>query len=107
MISAYMIDDVTIIRHGGLDSWNEPLATTDIDVKGKIDYRTRLVRNLAGEEVISPATVYFNDSIEAAAFLGRALTHEDRLRFDGIEHSILSIVRPKAFSWYHYEVAIA
>lgn len=110
MISAYCTDDVTIIRSGGHDSWNEPLAPTEIPVKGKIEYKTRLVSDLKGEGVVAgtagaamaSAMVRFPESIDAD--LGRGLSHEDRLKFDGVEHAILKIDKPKAFSSPIYEV---
>lgn len=113
MISAYCVDDITIIRYGGYDSWNEPLATTDIDVKGKIEYKTRLVRDITGEGVVagtagaamSSAMVRFPESIDSD--LGRGLSHEDRLKFDGVEHAILKIDKPKAFSSPIYEVYVS
>jgi len=98
MISAYLVDDITILKYGGEDSWGEPLAPASINVKGKIIYKTRLIRNMAGEEVVSSAMVYLLD---------RALTHEDRLKFDGVEHTILRIDKPKAFSNPHLEVYLA
>jgi len=106
-MTAYMVDDITIIRYAGYDSWNEPLATTPFDVKGKIEYKTRLVRNLEGEEVVSSATVLFPESIDVD--LGRSLIHEDRLEFDGVEHTIIGIGKPKAFSSFFifkYEVFV-
>jgi len=105
MISAYCVDDITVVRYGGYDSWNQPLATTDVDVKGKIEYKTRLVRDLEGEEVVSSAMVRFPESIDTD--LGRALIHEDMLKFGGVEHAILRIDKPKAFSNPIYEVYIA
>ena len=98
MISAYLVDDITIIKHGGTDSWGEPLAPALINVKGKIIYKTKMIRDMAGEEVVSSAMVYLLD---------RELTHEDRLKFDDIEHVILRIDKPKAFSNPHLEVYIA
>jgi len=98
MISAYLVDSITIIKHGGVDSWNEPLAPANINVKGKTIYKTKLIRNMAGEEVVSSAMVYLLD---------RELTHEDKLKFDGIEHVILRIDKPKSFSNPHLEVYLA
>jgi len=98
LISAYLVDDITIIKHGGVDSWGEPLTPANIGVKGKIIYKTKLIRNIAGEEVVSSAMVYLLD---------RELTHEDRLKFDGVEHVILRIDKPKAFSNPHLEIYLA
>lgn len=105
---AYMTDDITIIKYGGEDSWNEPLATTEIDVKGKIEYKTRLVRNVAGEEVVSSAKILLPEKIDAVMY--RDLMHEDVLKFDGIKHAIIAIGKPKAFSStfiFKYEVFVA
>jgi len=108
MSGAYDVDEITIVRYGGYDSWNEPLASTDIKVKGKIEYKTRLVRNLEGEEVVSSAKILLPETIDDV--LGRDLTHEDVLKFDGVEHAILSINKPKAFSSFFvfkYEVFVS
>jgi len=113
MISAYCIDDVTIIRYGGYDSWNQPLAPTEIHVKGKVEYRTKLISSLKGESVVAgtagaamaAAIVRLPESIDAD--LGRDLNHEDILKFDGVEHAVLRIDKPKAFSNPIYEVYVA
>jgi len=49
--------------------------------------------------------VRFPEGIDAD--LGRSLIHEDVLKFDGVEHSIIRIDKPKAFSNPIYEVYIA
>jgi len=95
MINAYLVDSITIIKSGGYDEWGEPLETTEINVKGKIEYRTKLIKSLAGEDVVSNALVYLED---------RELSHEDRIKFDDKEHIILRIDKPKAFSGPHLEV---
>lgn len=113
MISAYCIDDIIIIRSGGKDSWGEPLAPTEIPVKGKIEYKTKLIRDLKGEGVVAGTAgavtasvmVLFPESINDVLF--RDLSHEDRLKFDGVEHAILKIDKPKAFSHPIYEVYVA
>lgn len=106
MISAYMVDDIIIVRDGGYDSWQEPLASTNIDTKGKIDYKTRMIRNLEGEQVVSSAMICLHE-VNTVGLMGRELTHEDSLIFDGVEHAILTINKPKAFSNPHYEVFVA
>ena len=98
MISAYLVDSITILKSLGTDEWGEPLPPTEISVKGRIEYKTKLIRDIAGEEVVSSAMVYLEN---------RDLGHEDKLKFDDIEHVILRIDKPKAFSNPHLEVYIA
>jgi len=108
MSGAYMVDDISIIRYGGYDSWNQPLATATVPVKGKIEYKTRLVRDLKGEEVVSSASVLLPEGVDGVLY--RDLIHEDVLKFDGVEHAIIRINTPKAFSSffvYKYEVFVA
>jgi len=105
---AYMVDDLTIIRYGGYDSWNQPLATEAVPVKGKIEYKTRLVKDLKGEEVVSSASVLLPEAVDGVLF--RDLIHEDILKFDGVEYAIIRINKPKAFGSYFvfkYEVFCA
>lgn len=95
-MSAYMVDDITIVKSGGYDSWKEPLASSDVDVKGKWEYKTVLVKDIKGEDVVSSAMVLFPENIDVE--LSRELTHEDMLKFDSVEHAIIRIETPKAFS---------
>ena len=107
MIRAYLVDTVTIVKYAEEDSWGDPLATSDIDVPAKINYSTRLIHDIRGEEVLSIAMIYMSLDIEGGGYLNRALDHNDRIKFDGIEHVILKIVKPKAFSDPHYEVYVS
>jgi len=97
MISAYLVDSIIIMKSGGVDEWGEPLPPTETSVKGRIEYKTKLIRDIAGEEVVSSAMVYFED---------RDLDHEDKLKFNDVEHVILRIDKPKACSTPHLEVYI-
>ena len=116
MISAYLVDDIIVIKWAGVDIYNEPNATTPYTVKGKIEYKTRLLSALSGQQVtagtkgavVSSVTILLGESIDE--ILVRPLQHEDRIKFGGIEHTILKIDRPKAFTGYFvfkYEVWVA
>ena len=115
MINAYCVDSITIIKAGGAPTWGEPVATTEVDVMGKIEYKTKLLSDLTGEQVVAgtkgaamaSAMVLLPESIERDSYLGRTLSHEDKLKFNSIEHVILKIDKPKAFSNPHYEVYVA
>lgn len=118
MTSSYFVDDIIIIEWAGVDIYNEPsgLPLNEHKVKGKIEYKTKLLSSLSGQKVVagakgaivSSATVLLGESIDA--IIGRELQHEDRIKFNSIEHTILKIDRPKAFTGYFvfkYEVWVA
>lgn len=90
MISAYLRDPLTIVRHGARDQWGSEGATTSEAALGYIEWSTRLVRNIKGEEVASSANILL--AYDAT------LTHEDRILIDGVEHSIITIQRVKDFT---------
>lgn len=115
-MTAYMTDSITIIKYAGVDDYNYPDDTSEVSVKGKIEYKTIFIKDLSGQEVVagsagramSSASVLLPESIDVG--LGRALKHEDRLKFNDVEHEILTIERPKAFSKYFvfkYKVYVA
>jgi len=106
MISAYLVDHVTVVKANGNDQWGEPNPTTNVATRGYVEWKTNLVRNLAGEEIVSPIHVYLHMRKTDNA-LGRALVHADRLVVDNRERSIIAIHEPKAFSRPHYEVYLA
>ena len=115
MIDAYLVDAIRIIKAGGAPTWGEPAGTTNVDVVGKIEYKTKLLSSLTGEQVVAgtkgaamaSAMVLLPESIEGDLYLNRALSHEDKLKFNNIEHVILKIDKPKAFDNPHYEVYVA
>jgi len=109
VLNAYLVDDLTIIKWNGNDAWNEPLSGTIVPVKGYIEWKTRLVRNLQGEEVVSSVMIYLHKKIDRVAYLGRPLCHEDRIQIgdEDFDRAIIEIKAPKDFSHPHYEVYLA
>ena len=105
---SYMTDAITIVKSAGYDIWKQPLASSDVAVKGKIEYKTNLVKDMNGEDVVSSAMILLPASIDA--LLSRELTHEDALTFDSVKHTIVAIERPTAFSKsfiFKYRVYVA
>lgn len=115
MINAYCVDEITIWLSGGNDSWGEPLSGTLIDVKGYVEWKTRLIRNWKGEEVVSTIRVLLPKRLDRPAWLGRALTHEDKIQIGGesFERAIIDVRTPKDFAKNtslfgpHYEIYLA
>jgi len=108
LTSVYDVDSLTLWKWNGDDEWGEPIEPTELSVKGYVDYKTRLVRNIAGEQVASEVTIYFMDKNNIDTVLGRILDHEDKIQLTGedFKRPIISIGQPKAFSNPHYEVAL-
>jgi hypothetical protein len=97
MIGAYLTDTVTWKKSQGGDAWGSPAAPVETAVKARIDRRTRLVRNFAGEEVTAAGSVLLLDKPG----------HEDLLTFDGADHAILAVAERKAWGVSHYEVYVS
>lgn len=119
MMDVYMVDEITINRWEGYNSFGEPESGTAIDVKGYVEWKTHLVRNIKGEQVTSTVMIYLSKKKVDAA-LGRPLSLEDRIliplsslhdaHYGHVtipERAIIEIRMPKDFSRPHYEVFLA
>ena len=98
MLRAYFQDTITVIYNNGYE-WGEPLATTDVEMKCYIDFKTHLVRNLAGEQVVSSAIVYVMPAT--------TIEHDDFIEYDSKRYAILRINPGKDFSGNHQEIHLA
>ena len=87
MINAYMTDNITIqrITYG---TWGTS-TPTNVATKGRFEFKTKLVRNMAGEQVVSSANVMLPVII---------LGHQDKVIYDSKTYSILTIELKKDFS---------
>ena len=95
MLNCYMCDSIILHRSNGNDKYNEPLADTEIPLKARVEIGTKLVKDIKGENVYSSMTVTMKV---------RAISHEDFIEFDGHEYAIISIAKPRDFSWGYLEV---
>jgi len=87
MINAYLTDTITI-QTVTLDTWGTATKVSTT-AKARFEFRTKLVRNIAGEQVISTAKVYLPIM---------TITHQDKIVYETKEYSILNIERVKDFS---------
>lgn len=96
MINVYLTNTI-VIKKIAYDQWGEPSETPET-VKARIEYKTRLIRNFAGEQVVSSARVMLKN---------RTLSYADKINFDNIDHSILSISKGQDFSNQYLMVDVA
>ena len=98
MLRAYMQDTITLHFDTGPDTWGEPTWLIPDPIKAYVDWKTHLIRNIDGEQVISRAIVYI--------IYDRTLTHKDRIQIGTIIYSILDLTPGKDFSTNHQEAHI-
>ena len=93
MLRAYMQDTITLHFDTGPDNWGEPTWNVPPPIKAYVKWKSHLVRNLSGEQVVSRAIVYI--------IYDRTLTHKDRIQIGTIIYSILDLTPGKDFSHNH------
>ena len=99
MLRAYFQDTITVIYSNGTDQWGEPIAATETEMKAYIDFKTHLVRNLAGEQVVSSGIVYVMPAT--------TIQHDDFIEYNSKRYAILKINPGKDFSGNHQEIHLA
>lgn len=99
-----MQDDITVIYSNGYDIHNEPLATTDVDMKAYVSWDTHLIRSVPGEKVISSPLIS-----RAIVYVmpARTITHADKIQINSIKYAVLDIRPGKDFSENHQEIHLA
>ena len=95
MIGPYLVDDITLEKHNGTDTWNEPSATTDEAIKGFIEYGEHWIQSNSGQMTVSMAKIRMRPrTIIVSGFSTRAaktISYKDKLTFDGKDHAIMRI----------------
>jgi len=88
MMNAYMTDTITL-KTATTDKWGSKTFTS-ASMKGRIEFKTKLVRNLQGEQVVSTAKLYLPKTV--------TVSHADVISYASKEYSILNIGYAKDFS---------
>ena len=99
MLSAYLIDPVTLRHMAGRDEWQTP-TWTDLALMGRVEWSNKLIRNAKGEQVVAAARVYLPATVAA-------ITNDDRIIIEGVEHAIIEVQKQTDFSMSHWEIWIA
>lgn len=98
MINSYLVDDLWTVKAPDppLDEYNVPNAPIVTAIKGLIQWKTKLVMNLEGQEVTSNGNVLLKVDTD--------LGHDDQLRIydsargKNIDHPIIIILPAKGYS---------
>lgn len=88
MINAYCNDTITLIKVTR-GTWGSSASEVQVPLRGRFEFRTKMVRNVAGETVVSSAKVYLTTL---------AVSHSDKISYGGKTYSILNIEFVKDFS---------
>lgn len=101
--NSLLIDHMRVVQVA-VDTWSEPTDTVDDAIPCRIMYDTRLMKNFAGEEVLSFAKIFVRP--EHITF-----EHEDQLQLDiesyAKDHPIITIKQPQnSVIIHHAEVWI-
>ena len=96
MMSAYWTDTV-VVKRATLDALGRKTFTR-IAVRGRMEFKHRMVRNFQGEQVVSSAQV---------AVPTMTLTHEDRVEYRQKDYAIVEIAEVRDFSVHHVRMALA
>lgn len=97
MINVYLKDDLWTVKAPDppYDIYNKPNDPIVVAIKGFIQWKNQLVRDMAGEEVVSKGNVLLKVDTD--------LGHEDKLRIydtareKNIDHPIIIILPAKGF----------
>lgn len=111
MIGAYLIHTITLKQYKGKDDWGEHIATTDVSVRARVEYKERVVQ-VPGEEfkVSSMRVIIRVRDIVTSGFTTRGsdtIAYQDLVTVDGVEHTILQITTKSDFRARYMEVVLS
>lgn len=87
MMNVYFTDNITL-QSVAYNTWGSA-SNTPTNIRGRFQFKTKMVRNLQGEQVVSTANVLIPVV---------AVTHKDKIIYGDVTYSILGIELIKDFS---------
>jgi len=92
MIDAYLKKNaITLKTSGGTDIYNEPEATADTALDARVIWKSQLVRDAHGDQVVSSAEIWIKDRTPMP-------THADKVRLDGVDRAIITVSKADDFN---------
>jgi len=94
----YLTDTVTHIKNRVSDKWSSFTPSESV-VSARVDYETKLIKDVKGNEVVSSIQVTFGGDYD--------IIHADMITINDIKNAIIKIIKPKAFSVEFTKVFLA
>lgn len=97
MIGTYLTQTVTIHRRTGSDVDGQATYASAVSALARVQQRKRLIRNEAGEQVVSDMQVFLGPAT--------AISEGDRITYTGASYHVLSVTEEFALDVLSHRVA--
>ena len=97
MIGTYLTQTVTIQRRTGSDVDGQATYASSVSALARVQQRKRLIRNEAGEQVVSDMQVFLGPAT--------AISEGDRITYTGASYHVLSVTEEFALDVLSHRVA--
>ena len=107
MIGTYLVDEIAIVSYIA-DAWGKTTRTEQADIKARVEYRQKYVKDQKGQTLLSDTTIFinagiavgWNDKIRITKLFGAA--HPNAAK----EYPVKTVSQNHGFSASHIEVNI-
>lgn len=97
LIAAYLNQTVSLARRTGSDAYGSPAWAAGTTVKARVQQRKRMVRNEAGEQVVSDLQVFLAPTVTVG--------EGDRITYSGGTYQVLAVSEEQGLSSTSHLVA--
>ena len=94
-MNEYMTDKITVYKADSFDKWGNPTRSS-ADVACRFEFKTRLVKDLSGAEVVSGAMALIDGDYN--------IKHTAKIKYQDIEYAVINIAKKKHFDAEYTEV---
>lgn len=114
LMGAYMQNRCTLVQNTGRNLFGTPTGATETEISCRVEFGTRLVRNLDGQQVVSSVRLFIHDLHNLKHTDTIRLTEENTQRFPltfpvvwSRARAIIAISPQRDFQNRHLEVSLA